>query len=655
MQPIGINTIAPLQNGEEHTAENINRELQSELTIRSAIDWLDTHATVKLDFADNNYHVREFPHAGVKKQAKDIIDFQRGNEKAYTSPTGEQLTAGIDVPAIDWDPATLVPLGIDISTRDGDAWVYPDQLRIRNIVDQPWFNSKQGTFILQLDVSEDAVVLDGIGHNIIVNGSGVVVVSYCPNNFSVKVNGEEYTDIPLFEPSSLINVVTATQNCKLKAMYYVPVRVKKEISDLLIWGNLSLSVNPPLAAYFDRGFYTVNGTQYELDEIASVSRQDEKLVWRPTADGVTLVTSPIDELATEWDPVSGVAMGANLSTDTTNHVRYNDDLENAAWANDGVGVSPVTDPKLPHVFNLTAQATTGRHTLRQTIISDTTLMRRRNFYVKDNGAGYFLMAETSTSSVNTVVFDFAAGQYSQTGDPAYIDSVIEPRYLGDGWWLVGFYSEVDSTSYRTIEFGPWKGAGGYALSGWLGAGESVLVAIPQGSYDLEVSAPVIVPGATPVTRGADTVDMATAGWFNQQQGKIVFTGSNFEDSGLTYGRDGALLFVFTDSVSNNFSSQFVAGYYKGIDRLEVRYRNEGSDSIALIPSPGFSINESFTMDIVFKDGEPLQVSLNGAEPVVGTGNVVARGFDTLSFSDAYDGTKSNGHKKKFLFLEHPDG
>jgi len=134
------------------------------------------------------------------------------------------------------------------------------------------------------------------------------------------------------------------------------------------------------------------------------------------------------------------------------------------WPVDGVSLDAnnATSPEgLQNAYKITDDISTGYHKITKTnVFAADGTMRTWSVFVKKGNARYCVIshAEIFSSYVNSLIFDMQEGVYTNEGTTNYFDIVQEPIDMGNGWWRIGFSSDLNSSSYDNFSIGISRGA-----------------------------------------------------------------------------------------------------------------------------------------------------------------------------------------------------
>jgi hypothetical protein len=157
-------------------------------------------------------------------------------------------------------------------------------------------------------------------------------------------------------------------------------------------------------------------------------------------------------------PIGGGCPSWLIEPQATNLLTHSDNFSNASWSKAGTSVvgNQLSPDGNNTAFKLVEDSTLGSH-----IITDFNLFtsdgnpRSWSIFVKGAERRYVVITHVSTfnSNINTVTFDTLTGVYTNSGESIYINETYTPKYEGDGWWRIGFKSDILSGAYDNFRIG----------------------------------------------------------------------------------------------------------------------------------------------------------------------------------------------------------
>ena len=143
-------------------------------------------------------------------------------------------------------------------------------------------------------------------------------------------------------------------------------------------------------------------------------------------------------------------------------VQYSEWLTGSfALENVSVDLNNTTSPEgVQNALKITDDANTGYHKItdENLFVADGT-MRTWSVFVKKGTSRYCVIshAKVFSSAVNSLIFDMEDGVYTNEGNTDYFDIVHDPISMGNGWWRIGFSSDINSSSYDNFSIGVSQG------------------------------------------------------------------------------------------------------------------------------------------------------------------------------------------------------
>ena len=281
---------------------------------------------------------------------------------------------------------------------------------------------------------------------------------------------------------------------------------------------------------------------------------------------------------------------------------------------------------LQNAYKITDDSNTGYHKVSylNAFVSDG-VMRTWSVFVKQGNARYCAITHASvfSSAVNSLIFDMQEGVYTNEGTTQYFDIVHEPIDMGNGWWRIGFSSDINSTSYDNFSIGISQGASWTNNLSYTGDGSLDFyiygAQTEAGSYPTSY-----IPnhsGTGSVTRGADLTTADTSSFYTDSLRGTLFTELSFP--------------LAADGNYNGWFFWNGSGYHRivlqrrgdtGRGQIEVRINNTTQASVI---SPSVITLEDNHKMLVRWDGNVFTLFIDG----------VNIGSDTST--DTYSGTDLN--------------
>ena len=143
-------------------------------------------------------------------------------------------------------------------------------------------------------------------------------------------------------------------------------------------------------------------------------------------------------------------------------VQYSEWLTGSfALENVSVDLNNTTSPEgVQNALKITDDTNTGYHKItdENLFVADGT-MRTWSVFVKKGTSRYCVIshAKVFSSAVNSLIFDMEDGVYTNEGNTDYFDIVHDPISMGNGWWRIGFSSDINSSSYDNFSIGVSQG------------------------------------------------------------------------------------------------------------------------------------------------------------------------------------------------------
>jgi len=253
---------------------------------------------------------------------------------------------------------------------------------------------------------------------------------------------------------------------------------------------------------------------------------------------------------------------------------------------------------LQNAYKITDDSNTGYHKVSylNAFVSDG-VMRTWSVFVRQGNARYCAITHASvfSSAVNSLIFDMQEGVYTNEGTTDYFDIVHDPIDMGNGWWRIGFSSDINSSSYDNFSIGISQGASWTNNLSYTGDGSLDFyiygAQTEAGSYPTSY-----IPnhsGTGSVTRGADDCQVEDL----QSNGIVGNTWTYFFEWGDYVAERN---FEMKDSTSFNFLFM--------VSRL-IRYikQDTSADTLFSLPTNGTSLKA-----LISYDGTTLKGYLNGS-------------------------------------------
>lgn len=191
---------------------------------------------------------------------------------------------------------------------------------------------------------------------------------------------------------------------------------------------------------------------------------------------------------------------AELSVDT-----------NAATAPDG---STTADKIIPSTNNTTKSFSRG-----SVFVADGT-PHTWSIYVKADGYRYVVFGE-GTIADNSLTFDAQDGVYTQNGAAPFYTSLLTPENMGNGWYRIGYTTDLASTFYDNFTFFVTNSPTGSADT-FVGDGVSGVLIWGAQIEAGDSASPYIPTTSSAVTRNAEVIRNTSAtAYIGQTEGAIA--------------------------------------------------------------------------------------------------------------------------------------
>ena len=273
-----------------------------------------------------------------------------------------------------------------------------------------------------------------------------------------------------------------------------------------------------------------------------------------------------------------------LEPSRTNLIPQSEYFGDTQWSVDGVSLDAnnTTSPEgLQNAYKITDDTSTGYHKITKTnVFAADGTMRTWSVFVKKETARYCIIshAEIFSSYVNSLIFDMESGVYTNQGTTDYFDVVHDPIDMGNGWWRIGFSSDINSSSYDNFSIGISRGADWLNNASYTGDGSLDFYAygaqLEVGSYPTSY-----IPNHSggSVTRGADYSESSTSlsigdsefcAYYEIDAEVIPRESSNtFFRIEFNSGSDFIGIKGSSDSVNNMYTLQTFGGYSETIGNV----------------------------------------------------------------------------------------
>lgn len=328
-----------------------------------------------------------------------------------------------------------------------------------------------------------------------------------------------------------------------------------------------------------------------------------------------------------------------LEPQRTNLVTFSEQLDNAVWTklNCSVSANATTSPEgVANADKLTEDTSTGYHMITNynLFVVDGS-MRTWSVYVKKATARYCVISHGTvfSSSVNSLIFDMEAGVYTNEGTTDYFDIVHEPVNMGNGWYRIGFSSDLNSINYDNFSIGISKGANWTGNTSYTGDGSLSFYAwgaqVELGSY----ATSYIPTLETTVTRVADACSKTGISSFIGQTEGVLF-GEFYVPQIISAG--SYVRTIINDGTSLNQ----IAFFYYPDGRIQATSSVGGSIVVSInIPSFGltsgthkFAFGYKLNDYVLFIDGVNVGIDTSATVPSMSVLNL----YDTSGGSMYYN-------------------
>jgi hypothetical protein len=323
-------------------------------------------------------------------------------------------------------------------------------------------------------------------------------------------------------------------------------------------------------------------------------------------------------------------------------VQYSEWLTGSfALENVSVDLNNTTSPEgVQNALKITDDANTGYHKItdENLFVADGT-MRTWSVFVKKGTSRYCVIshAKVFSSAVNSLIFDMEDGVYTNEGNTDYFDIVHDPISMGNGWWRIGFSSDINSSSYDNFSIGVsqgpnWSGNVSYTGDGSLNF-YTYGAQLEAGSY---VSSYIPNHGESGgVTRAADSCSVTGASdVIGQTEGTLFFD----VNISRVVGNE-AIGTINSGAYANHATIQRVGSTIQFV-------RNSATQSGATIVTSATITAGRYKLAIAYKSGDTA-CFLNGAQVSTtqtqtftnATLNVVKIGTDAIGALPISDSVK----------------
>ena len=298
------------------------------------------------------------------------------------------------------------------------------------------------------------------------------------------------------------------------------------------------------------------------------------------------------------------------------------------WPVDGVSLDAnnATSPEgLQNAYKITDDTSTGYHKITKTnVFAADGTMRTWSVFVKKGNARYCVIshAEIFSSYVNSLIFDMQEGVYTNEGTTNYFDIVQEPIDMGNGWWRIGFSSDLNSSSYDNFSIGISRGADWLNNASYTGDG-SLNFYIYGAQCELGSYPTSYIPAYGPsVTRSFDntsTLDLTDAG-VDGEDVTYFFEFKNNQD----IVRDSADIVIRVSANTGNLGSFRIYRSSSSLRQLTIVFQNHNGD---FIPN-GYEMtsdNPKIAIKRIWSTGQ-IQVFVDGTEVIDAVSNLFNRWY-----------------------------
>ena len=247
------------------------------------------------------------------------------------------------------------------------------------------------------------------------------------------------------------------------------------------WYRISVVVNNPSNQWFRFYPSDVDGGDESATATGTIYVQNAQLETGMVATDYLDSTSVTGKAGVLIDlPRIDYSSGAGallLEPSRQQLVQYSEWLTGSfALENVSVDLNNTTSPEgVQNALKITDDANTGYHKItdENLFVADGT-MRTWSVFVKKGTSRYCVIshAKVFSSAVNSLIFDMEDGVYTNEGNTDYFDIVHDPISMGNGWWRIGFSSDINSSSYDNFSIGvsqgpTWSGNVSYTGDGSL--------------------------------------------------------------------------------------------------------------------------------------------------------------------------------------------
>ena len=297
-----------------------------------------------------------------------------------------------------------------------------------------------------------------------------------------------------------------------------------------------------------------------------------------------------------------------LEPSRTNLVPYSEYFGDTQWSIVGVSLdanNTTSVEGLQNAYKITDDTSTGYHkiTYKNLFVADG-VMRTWSLFVKQGNARYCAIShiEVFSSPVNSLIFDMQEGVYTNVGFTDYFDIVHEPIDMGNGWWLIGFSSDLNSSSYDNFSIAISQGAT------WSGN----LSYTGDGSLDFYIYGAQLEAGSYP-----------TSYIPNHSGGSVTRGADEASATGLSsyIGQTEGTLFIETKPVNSPYLTPEINLNAGGdlANAVRLQFRSNGNiryylfaNNINTLISVSQIYDDYIKIAITYKSGE-LKIFINGTE------------------------------------------
>ena len=300
------------------------------------------------------------------------------------------------------------------------------------------------------------------------------------------------------------------------------------------------------------------------------------------------------------------------------------------WPVDGVSLDAnnATSPEgLQNAYKITDDTSTGYHKITKTnVFAAGGTMRTWSVFVKKGNARYCVIshAEIFSSYVNSLIFDMQEGVYTNEGTTNYFDIVQEPIDMGNGWWRIGFSSDLNSSSYDNFSIGISRGADWLNNASYTGDGSLNFyiygAQVEVGSYPTSY----IPTYGSSVTRSQDVCeDAGDAATFNSTEGVLYAEIAALADD---------LTFRGVSLSDGTYNNRCVLRYGGASNRINVLVSSAGS----IVFDNNFILSniKDFSKIAIKWKANDFALWVNGSEVATDTSGASPTGLSQFQFADS---------------------